>query len=54
MMEEFEVTPEMLRKRPEMARDGWRIGQKVPGRILHAQVQPLHAARGRSRAGAGR
>ena len=27
----------MLRKRPEMARDGWRVGQKVPGRILHAK-----------------
>jgi ribonucleoside-diphosphate reductase alpha chain len=37
MLEEFEVTPEMLRKRPEMARDGWRVGQKVPGRILHAK-----------------
>jgi ribonucleoside-diphosphate reductase alpha chain len=37
MMEEFDVTPEMLRKRPEMAKDGWRVGQKVPGRILHAK-----------------
>ena len=37
MLEEFEVTPEMLRKRPEMERDGWRVGQKVPGRILHAK-----------------
>ncbi|HEX4970756.1 MAG TPA: adenosylcobalamin-dependent ribonucleoside-diphosphate reductase [Steroidobacteraceae bacterium] len=37
MLEEFEITPEMLRKRPEMARDGWRIGQTVPGRILHAK-----------------
>lgn len=37
MLEEFEVTAEMLRKRPEMARDGWRIGQKVPGRTLHAK-----------------
>jgi ribonucleoside-diphosphate reductase alpha chain len=37
MLEEFAVTPEMLRKRPEMARDGWRVGQKVPGRILHAK-----------------
>jgi ribonucleoside-diphosphate reductase alpha chain len=27
----------MLRKRPEMTRDGWRVGQKVPGRILHAK-----------------
>jgi ribonucleoside-diphosphate reductase alpha chain len=37
MLEEFAVTAEMLRKRPEMARDGWRIGQSVPGRILHAK-----------------
>ncbi|HEX7113919.1 MAG TPA: LAGLIDADG family homing endonuclease [Steroidobacter sp.] len=37
MLEEFEVTREMLRKRPEMARDGWRVGQKIPGRILHAK-----------------
>jgi ribonucleoside-diphosphate reductase alpha chain len=37
MLEEFPVTAEMLRKRPDMARDGWRIGQKVPGRILHAK-----------------
>ena len=37
MLEEFPVTAEMLRKRPEMTRDGWRVGQKVPGRILHAK-----------------
>jgi ribonucleoside-diphosphate reductase alpha chain len=37
MLEEFPVTAEMLRKRPEMAGDGWRLGQKVPGRILHAK-----------------
>ncbi|HEX9208518.1 MAG TPA: adenosylcobalamin-dependent ribonucleoside-diphosphate reductase [Steroidobacteraceae bacterium] len=37
MSEEFVVTPEMLRKRPEMARDGIRVGQKLPGRILHAR-----------------
>lgn len=37
MLEEFPVTAEMLRKRPEMARDGWRVGQSVPGRILHAK-----------------
>ncbi|PZN34094.1 MAG: adenosylcobalamin-dependent ribonucleoside-diphosphate reductase [Proteobacteria bacterium] len=37
MLEEFEVTPEMLRKRPEMVRDGYQVGQKVPGRILHAR-----------------
>ncbi|MDJ0929131.1 MAG: ribonucleotide reductase N-terminal alpha domain-containing protein [Gammaproteobacteria bacterium] len=37
MLEEFQVTPEMLRRRPEMARDGWQIGDKIPGRILHAR-----------------
>src|SRR5690606_15720220 len=37
MLEEFEVTPEMLRKRPEMAKDGWQVGQKIPGRILNAK-----------------
>jgi ribonucleoside-diphosphate reductase alpha chain len=37
MLEEFEVTPEMLRKRPEMARDGIKVGSKLPGRILHAR-----------------
>ncbi|HUN76106.1 MAG TPA: ribonucleotide reductase N-terminal alpha domain-containing protein [Steroidobacteraceae bacterium] len=37
MNEEFTVTREMLRKRPEMARDGWKPGAKVPGRLLHAR-----------------
>jgi ribonucleoside-diphosphate reductase alpha chain len=37
MMEEFSVTPEMLRQRPEMLADGWRVGAKIPGRILHAR-----------------
>jgi ribonucleoside-diphosphate reductase alpha chain len=37
MLEEFEVTPEMIRKRPEMARAGIRVGQKLPGRVLHAR-----------------
>jgi len=37
MTEEFEVTAEMLRKRPEMARDGIGIGDKLPGRVLHAR-----------------
>jgi ribonucleoside-diphosphate reductase alpha chain len=37
MLEEFEVTPEMLRKRPEMARDGIKAGDKLPGRVLHAR-----------------
>ncbi len=37
MGEEFTVTPAMLRKRPEMARDGWKAGDRVPGRVLHAR-----------------
>jgi ribonucleoside-diphosphate reductase alpha chain len=37
MNEEFAVTADMLRKRPEMARDGWKIGSKIPGRVLHAR-----------------
>src|ERR1700734_4095599 len=37
MNEEFTVTREMLRKRPEMARDGWRAGAKIAGRVLHAR-----------------
>jgi ribonucleoside-diphosphate reductase alpha chain len=37
MNEEFAVTKEMLRKRPEMASDGWKPGAKIPGRLLHAR-----------------
>src|SRR5690606_9668428 len=37
MGEEFEVTAEMLRKRPEMAKDGWKLGQKIEGKVLHAR-----------------
>jgi ribonucleoside-diphosphate reductase alpha chain len=36
MTEEFEVSAEMLRKRPEMVQDGYKVGDKVPGRVLHA------------------
>jgi len=37
MNEGFTVTRELLRKRPEMARDGWKAGDRIPGRILHAK-----------------
>ncbi len=37
MVREFTVTAEMLRKRPEMERDGYKVGDKVPGRVLHAR-----------------
>jgi len=37
MEERFEVTAAMLRKRPEMAADGWKAGQEIPGKVLHAR-----------------
>ncbi len=37
MLEEFTVTREMIRKRPEMAADGWKPGDRIPGRELHAR-----------------
>ena len=37
MREEFVVTEEMLRKRPEMVRDGWKVGTRIFGRVLHAR-----------------
>lgn len=36
LAQEYEVTAEMLRKRPEMVRDGWKVGQKIRGSVLHA------------------
>ena len=37
MEETFEVTAAMLRQRPEMHADGWKIGQKIQGKALHAR-----------------
>ena len=37
MEERFEVTAEMLRKRPEMVKDGWKLGQQIEGKTLHAR-----------------
>jgi len=37
MNEDFTVTGEMLRKRPEMVKDGWKAGARIPGRLLHAK-----------------
>jgi ribonucleoside-diphosphate reductase alpha chain len=37
MGEDFTVTAEMLRKRPEMGRDGWKLGDLIKGRVLHAK-----------------
>ncbi|MCW8932474.1 MAG: adenosylcobalamin-dependent ribonucleoside-diphosphate reductase, partial [Gammaproteobacteria bacterium] len=33
----FTVTGEMLHKRPEMLADGFKSGDKVPGKVLHAK-----------------
>ncbi len=37
MNEDFEVTAEMLRKRPEMMTDGIKVGDLVKGRVLHSR-----------------
>ena len=37
MEEAFEVTAAMLRQRPEMRKDGWKVGQKIQGKVLHAR-----------------
>ena len=35
MSEVFEITGEMVRARPEILSDGYQVGDKLPGRILH-------------------
>ncbi|SES67623.1 ribonucleoside-diphosphate reductase class II [Marinobacter segnicrescens] len=37
MDEEFEITPKMMAWRPQLADDGYKVGDKVKGRILHAK-----------------
>ncbi|OOZ39888.1 ribonucleoside-diphosphate reductase, adenosylcobalamin-dependent [Solemya pervernicosa gill symbiont] len=37
LIEEFEVTPEMLFKRPEMVTDGFKPGDMIKGSALHAK-----------------
>ncbi len=37
MEQDFEVTGEMLRKRPEMVSDGFKRGDKIKGKVLHAK-----------------
>ena len=37
MDEQFEITPDMLRKRPELAADGYKAGDTLPGRVLMAR-----------------
>jgi len=37
MEEEFAVTAEMLRERPELSADGYSLGDTVKGKVLHAK-----------------
>ena len=37
MDEDFKVTAEMLRKRPQMKKDGFKVGSKIKGKVLHAR-----------------
>ncbi len=37
LAKDYTVTGDMLRKRPEMAADGWKVGDTIPGRVLHAK-----------------
>ena len=37
MEETFPVTEEMLSRRPEMVQDGYRVGDRVQGKVLHAR-----------------
>ena len=37
MNEQFTVIAKMLRQRPEMQKDGLKVGDRVPGRVLHTR-----------------
>lgn len=37
MVTDYTVTGEMLRKRPEMVRDGYKVGDTIKGSVLHAK-----------------
>ncbi len=37
MEQTFKVTGAMLRRRPEMKRDGYKVGDKIKGKVLHAK-----------------
>ncbi|MGK8708938.1 adenosylcobalamin-dependent ribonucleoside-diphosphate reductase [Metapseudomonas otitidis] len=37
LAQHFTVTEAMLRQRPEMAADGYKVGDSVPGSVLHAR-----------------
>jgi ribonucleoside-diphosphate reductase alpha chain len=36
LAQDYPVTAAMLRQRPEMERDGWKVDDAIPGRVLHA------------------
>ena len=35
--QDFEVSSEMLSRRPEMKKDGWQVGDQIKGKVLHAR-----------------
>ncbi|HWX65721.1 MAG TPA: adenosylcobalamin-dependent ribonucleoside-diphosphate reductase [Rhodanobacter sp.] len=37
LLRDFTVTGDMLRKRPEMVTDGYKVGDSIAGRVLHAK-----------------
>jgi ribonucleoside-diphosphate reductase alpha chain len=37
MDDEFEITPKMLGKCPQLVQDGYKLGDKLKGRVLHAK-----------------
>ena len=37
LLRDYTVTGDMLRKRPEMVKDGYKVGDAIPGRVLHAK-----------------
>ena len=37
LAKDYAVSGDMLRRRPEMAADGWKVGDAIPGRVLHAK-----------------
>jgi len=37
LAKDYEVTADMLARRPEMSADGIKVGDRVPGRVLHAR-----------------
>jgi len=37
MNEDFEITPKMMGKCPQLSKDGYKLGDKLKGRVLHAK-----------------